>query len=270
MSIKNLDALEKFITLPEGKKLSDLISDEEEHEVSINEKLKIFDTEEDFNTLIENKKKEFETAGREKLLKSMRDNAELKYEGVKDPNKFTEALIAKIKTETLESAKIEPDKKIQELESDLSGLRGQITKKDEEITGLNDTIKQTGTASSISELIRSALPEKTLIPKEEVVQLVGGKVDLRFEDGKALLFENGEVVKDNLANPVNPLDRLKELSAPYAVAVSGGTGGGDEGGGNKSSYDSFAKEMKAKGVNEGSEEFQKEVIKRTEAGTLTI
>ncbi len=270
MAIKNLDVLEKFIKLPEGKKISDLIADEKEHELELNTDLKVFDSQEDYNTLMENKKKEFETSGREKLLKSMRDESELSYEGVKDPKKYTEALTAKVTAAALEGAKVEPNKKIEELETSLTGLRGTITKQEEKITGLNSSIAKSETASSIDKLISGTLPVKTLIPKDEVVYLIGKKVDLRIEEGKMLLFQNGVVVKDHLENPVDPTEHLKELAAVYAVAPSGGNGGGDEGGGSKSNYASFVKEMTANGINEGGEAFQKEAMKREEAGTLVM
>ena len=99
MAIENRDALEKFVILPDGKKLSDLLASEEKHEIKLNDTLKIFE-EDSYKTLIDNHISEAETAGKEKLLKEMRDASELKYEGVKDPKKFVEALTSKVKTNT--------------------------------------------------------------------------------------------------------------------------------------------------------------------------
>ena len=112
MGIENLNDLERFVQLEEGQTLADLINSEEK--VTLNLKEGNFYTPEEKETLIGNYKKDFETAGREKLLKKLRDENELSYEGVKDPAKLIEALTAKIKAQTVEEYG-EPNKKIESL-----------------------------------------------------------------------------------------------------------------------------------------------------------
>ncbi len=270
MAIENIDALEKFVTLPEGKKLSDLLESEEKHEIKLNDTLKIFG-EDEHKTLIDNHRGEAETAGKEKLLKEMRDASELQYDGVKDPKKFVEALTSKIKTSTLEEAKIVPDKKIEELNGDLEKLRTQLGDKDTKLGEWENKWNSSQQDSKIDSFIMQSIPDKTNISKNEILTLArNADFKLKFDGEKPTIEKNGEVVKNDLREPVDALEYLKGFTSKFAIKPEGGTGGGDDTTAGSGSYDKFVKEMKDDGKNEGGEEFTRELRKRITDGTVKM
>lgn len=270
MAIENIDVLEKFVTLPDGKKLSDLLGSDEKHEIKLNETLKVFE-EEEHKTLIDNHRGEAEIAGKEKLLKEMRDASELKYDGVKDPKNFVTALTTKVKENTLEEAKIVPDKKIEELNVDLEKLRTQLGEKDNKLGEWENKWNDSQQDNKIDSFIMQAIPEKTNISKNEILTLAKNTdFKLKFDGEKPTIEKNGEVVKNDLREPVDALEYLKEFTSKFAIKPEGGKGGGDDtttGGG---SYEKFVKEMKDDGKNEGSEAFTRELQKRIADQTVKM
>lgn len=271
MPVTNLEELlSKVVKVPEGQTLSDLINSDEEIKLNQNEDVKIYNSD-DFNTLISNQKKEAETAGREKVLKEMKEELALDYEGRKDPKNFINALTTKIKTETLEEAKVEPSKKIEGLTKDLDSLRTQLAEKENEITSLSGNITKIQTQSLRNELISKALPEKTVIDKSDVQTLITNSVDLRFEDNKPVIYKDGEMLKDDLRNPVDALEHLKGITQKYAVQSEPGGGGGDEpGGGGNGTLEAFDKRMESKGLSPGGAEYMKELGEAQSRGEIKL
>jgi predicted RNase H-like nuclease (RuvC/YqgF family) len=198
MAIENLNDLERFVQLEEGQTLADLINSEDK--VTINLKEGSFYTNEEKETLIGNYKKDFETSGREKLLKKLRDENELSYEGVKDPAKLIEALTSKIKAQTVEEYG-EPNKKIESLNGDLNSLRSQLEQKDAAYNDLMNTINKERENLKIDSVISANIPSNTMIPKEDLMLLFKSKHELSLDDaGNLLVLKNGEVLKDELRN----------------------------------------------------------------------
>lgn len=267
MPITNLEELGRFLDLEEGQKLTDLLKSEDEVEIKIKQG-EFFD-EEKKETLIVNHRKEAETAGREKLLKELRDSNGLTYEGVKHPEKLIEAITEKVRVSTLEEANLEPNKKIDSLTSDLNSLRGQLEEKDNMLTDLNNKIKLEQQNMKIEQSIIKSLPESTILPKDDLVLLFKNKHELTLdENGNILTMKNGEVVKDELRNPVSIDKIVSEFSSNYIKTPDGGSGQSRSSGTSSGDMDSFIEEMKSKEIALNSEEFNVEMMRRIDAGTL--
>jgi hypothetical protein len=269
MAIKNLDELGKYLNLEEGQKLSDLINSEDDVEVTLKEG--DFYTSEQKESLIGNHRKEAETAGREKLLKELRDSNGLDYEGVKHPENFVNALQEKVKAEAIAEAKIEPSKKIDGLNNDLSQLRNQLQEKEGVINELNTKMKTERDSIKIEQAIFNSLPEKTSLPKDDLALLFRSKHDLRVgENGNIEILKGGEVLKDDMRNPIEVSKVVQEFSSSYIATPIGGSGNDNpppSGGGD---LESFTNEMKEKGVGINSEAFNKEMQIRIANGTLNM
>lgn len=124
------------------------------------------------------------------------------------------------------------------------------------------------------EIIMGAIPDNTILPKEDIFTLVSSKFNIENRDGKTVLLnENGEVVKNSVLDPVDPKDAVKSFfdteGTKYLSGASGGRSDKDSGSGSgKQSMDDFLKESIEKGWS--AEERFKEIEARSKAGTLDV
>jgi hypothetical protein len=223
--------------------------------------------------LADDEYKKGKTAGSEMLIKEAREKYELDFEG-KTIENFADAFKTKIEKDS----KIEPSKKIQELEADKAKLQGNLNTLQGEFETFKTTITEKETRSKKDNAILSQLPDNLIVDKDIALLTLKQKagLDIDFnEDGKKVITVNGAIQKDETT--LSPIeiskdyltDKLKSLG--LVKQKEGGSGGGDEpGGGAAGSYDKFVKEMAANGKAEGSEEFNIEMNKRIANKTLTF
>jgi len=216
--------------------------------------------------------KKGKVAGEEMAVKAVRDEYGLDFEG-KTVKNFAEAF----KTKVLTEAKVEPSKKIQELEDDKMKLQKNLAEKTQEFEAFKTDVTTRETRSRKDSFLTGLLPEAGLRVSKKVTLLAlkDAGIDVDFGDnGTPTITVNGQVQKDEKTlDPVKPGDfinaRLSTLD--LLASASGGTGGGDEGGGAASGgYDAFVKEMEKAGKSEGSQAFNEEMSKRISAGTLKM
>lgn len=175
----------------------------------------------------------------------------------------------------LESAKIEPNKKVEELTKDLSTLQGTIknlTTEKESVMNEFNTYKKTQTINST---ISNLIPENTILPKSDMMTLISTKIKVDVDDNGRVygVGSDGQPIKDSTTLEPLPIDKVVgnffSENANYLKGSSGGAGGSDSGaGGGKQSVDEFIKEMKDKGITPNSEPFVKEMNERIKVGTL--
>lgn len=234
----------------------------------------------DFDTYTENIKKEEYNATKTKALeiamKNIRDefgfNGE-EIEGYKDVKTFTTKIKEKIVTE----AKIDPSKKVEELQKDLKQVRENLRLKDEEFNKFKQTVNQKETRAKKDIILSGLIPKEGLKVNSDITLLAlknkGLDVNIT-ESGKHEFTYNGEVIKNtSTLEPTDGkefvLNKLKELE--LFVKQEGGNGGGDEAGSEKAgSYEAFVKEMKAKDIEQGSSAFSEEMAKRIKDKTLVM
>jgi hypothetical protein len=229
-----------------------------------------FDT---FKTNLANEEyKKGRTAGEEMPIKAAREELGLEFEG-----KTMNNLLDAFKEKVISDAKIEPTKKIQELETEKKTLQDNFTNLQGEYDTFKTTVTEKENKFKKDNAILSYMPENMLVDKDIALTVLRQKagLDISFdESGKKLLTINGEVKKDELLNPVElSQDHITEHLKTFGLLPKkeGGNGGTDEpGGGNASSYDKFVKEMETAGSPQGSEKFQLEMNKRIKEGSLKI
>ena len=202
----------------------------------------VYMSEEDKATMIGNYKEDFETAGREKVLKELRDNAGLEYEGVKDPNNFISNLSAKVKADALKEASIEPDKKVESLNKDLDILRQQNQEYQNKFTQLENDYQLKESRRKQDSSILGFMPEKTTLPKDDLLTLFNVKYEVETTENGTVIKKGGEVLKDELRNPLSLDKVVSDFSASYIGKPDGGAAKPDDVGNAKAgSYEAFEK-----------------------------
>jgi hypothetical protein len=228
---------------------------------------------ETYKTNISNEEyKKGKTAGVEMTIKDAREKYALDFEG-KSFDNFAEAFKNKILTE----AKVEPSKKIQELEADKNKLLQNYQNLEGEFNTFKTGIQEKEVKQKKDNTILSFIPKEGLKVGSDIalMALRSRGVDVAFDEGgNAIPTINGEPVKDQKTlQPVALNSFISEQITGLGLLEkpAGGTGGGDEpGGGKATDYEKFVKEMEANGIDRGSEKFNQEMNKRLSDKTLRI
>lgn len=208
---ENLKALAKLAGV-DSETLEQAIKAEDEKAVEIVEPFKVFKTKEDFDKLENNFEEEArqsylqgKDAGREIFIKEYKNKLDLNFEG-KDPEKFVEAL----QTKAVEEAGKNPDKRVKELEEDLSKLRKTEEQKEARIKEL----EQEKEGIVVTSKIKSSLPENLIEGLDREDALVILKNNLTFtkdENGKPIVKKGEQVLKNDLREPLSYEDAINNF-----------------------------------------------------------
>ncbi len=223
--------------------LSTALKDEKEVDVTIDEKLTVL-SEDEVNTLGKNKYKEGKQAGVEMEIKEAKEKLGLDFNG-----KTIDGLMEAHKKLVLADAKIEPEKKVSELQEKVTTLQAtvkdyetKIADKDKEVTGVK-----------VNGEIAKHIPANALFGQDKIIGLMKmDGYDFQMVEGKVVPFKDGKAVQDNLANNVMAKDVIASYVKENKLVPEeqqGGRGGKDE----KGHGNVFTKlsEVKAKFVSEG-------------------
>lgn len=207
--------------------------------------------DETFKTnLLDNAKKEQLKAGMEIQIKNLKKATGLEYDG-KKPEDFIE----KYKNQILEEAKIEPNKKISELETSNSNLRKQLTEKDTKISDLESSFAQRELKLKAQSYIPT-LAESVGLSQSEAVGLFFNSHEVK--DGQ--VYRNNELLKDKLEKPITLETAVANFVAErkwtekQPSGRGGGAGGGTGGQGDKLTLNDYEEALKEKGLSPGSVE----------------
>lgn len=213
-------------------------------------------------------------AGAEMVIKEGREAFGLEFEG-KTIQNFGEALKSKALTE----AKIEPDKRIKELEGDVETLRGNLKTVQGTFDSYKEQVIAEKTRGKKDTFLLGLIPDQGLRVSKSItlsaLKTEGG-IDIDYtEEGTPFVTVNGVAQKnDTDLTYTNPKIFIGEKITEMGLIdkPGGGGGGGDDtgGGGTPGSYDAFVKEMLGKDIHEGSLEFSEEMNKRINDKTLTM
>lgn len=254
----------------------------EKGELVINSDNHVIKTKTDYDKYIENVTGERYKAGKEKAEKDA-VNSVLNELGIEltDEKKTVKNLVSVYGEKIKSDAKIEPNKKIQELEqraNDAINLSKQWEAKYNDVNSqLNGTLK----SYKIDELIMSSFPKtesgeniKTKIPVSDIVLLFKNKYKVDYDDsGKEYVEHEGTKLtnKENLDNLLVK-DVLNEFTKGYIdLNSAGGSGSGDNtGSGKPGTLDAFNKEMEGKQIRLSSPDYNREMQKRIKDGTLKV
>lgn len=263
--IENIGEIEKSLGVEEGK-LSEMLSSEEKHSVDLSGRMIL--PKEDYDLRITNIQSESEKKGEELLLKRLKEDNGLDYEGRKDPNNFVTALKAKIEAES----KIEPEKRYSDLKSDFEKLQGLKETAELNFTSLQENVIKEKNDFKINSSLIKEIPDNTIIDPKKIVTLLKTEHNFNISDNGIEIIKDGKVLKnESTFAPLTASEFMKDAIKPYLKAVDGGAGGRDNPENFKSgSMEAFDKEMVAKDINIGSEAYSQEMFKRVKDKTLTI
>lgn len=264
MAIENIEQLEKSIGLESGK-LAEMISSEENHTIAMDDY--VIKSKSDYDSYIENVKKEHGKATLEIAIKNKRKDLGLEFEGKTLDN------LLKFYGEKVEAdAKIDPNKKYDTLKTDFEKVQGNLAEWETKYNNLESTYKQKETARTIDASILKEIPENTILPKEDVLALIKAKTQFNIGEEGLEIIKNGEIQKSESSRNLTTMNEyMKTFITPYLKEVDGGAGGGDSSGGAKEgSFELFEKQMEAKGINSGSEAYSIALTEGIKKGTIKM
>lgn len=227
---ETIQSIAKALKL-EPQDLEAKIKSEGEEEVALPE-LKVF-TPEEFETRVKNEKSDSyndgKQAGVEMLVKEKKKELGYDFEG-KDFDSLLNYHTEKLKKETGK-----PNERVTELENDIANLNKKhqeaLQAKDQELGKYKTDFNK----QLITNKLLSVIPKETTIPKEDVITLFNANYQTEIgEDGKILVKQNGQTVKDDTtASPLELNDVFTNfVTERNYVKKQPGRGGDNEFGNN--------------------------------------
>lgn len=222
--------------------LANAISDEQEVKLEFPQGR--FLTKEQEETLLDNHGKQRYDAGKSKALKDA-------YDG-----KSKEEFLNEFKSSILEDAKIEPNKKLSEKEQALKALQDKYENDRKEWESKYGTLESQlngiKTANDISKHLPDELPKG--LTREDATMIVNNIFE--FKDGQT--YKNGEILRDDLQNPI-PMDKaIASFVEERGWNVQAPKGRGPQKpnfkGSDPKNYDEFVQVCESKGISPGSVE----------------
>jgi hypothetical protein len=211
-------------------------------------------------TFLTNFKTTHERAGAEIAVKDARSKLGLDFEG-----KTIDNLLKSYEAKVLTDAKIEPEKKVQELTKDIQTLQGTISNLTGEKENLSKEFGSFKRESRVSNIIMSAMPTNIAIPKEDMALIIKSKLSFDTDENDRIVVKNslGEILKDAQLTPLEPKTVINSFfaeNAGYIKNAGGGAGGIDSnGGGGKMTIDKFIEEKAKAGISHTDPKFMDEL-----------
>jgi len=264
MAIDNLEQLEQSIGLESGK-LAEMISSEETHTIAMDDY--VIKPKSDYDSYIENVKKEHGKATLEIAIKNKRKDLGLEFEGKTLDN------LLKFYGEKVEAdAKIDPNKKYDTLKSDFEKVQGNVAEWEQKYSDLEKTYKQKDSMRTIETSIMKEIPDNTILPKEDILALIKSRTQFNIGEEGLEIIKNGEVQKNESTRNLTTMNEyMKSFITPYLKEVDGGAGGRDSSGNAKEgSFEMFEKQMEAKGISVGSEAYSLALTEGIKKGTIKM
>jgi len=224
--------VQKFLTDTLGMDLEALkkaVASDEEVEIAYKSGILMDDTA--LSALKETVKKEGynegKVAGVEIEAKRIKEKFGIEIEG-----KNFEHILSQHEKQILANAKIEPAKKVTELETSLQNLQKQyqtdIELKQKEIADLSGTVGSLKINNELSKYI----PEKlTGVNKNQFMALAKMEYQFGFENDGLIAKKGETVIKDKLEKPLPVSDVLTDFAVKNGWMSVEGRGGGDDVGG---------------------------------------
>lgn len=236
-------------------------------------------TEEEETTFVENTKGLGKVDGIEMGRKNVFKALGIEPEGAhKGDDKAAAALNAWAQgkvTTALTDAKIEPDKKVTELNEQIETLKGTITTTEGERDEALSTHIAFKRGITRDKSIVNNMPDNLKHSKEDMLLIFNNKKKTGFNDSGVLVGfdESGNVMKSSTTGDPLPIKDVVSTffnnNTQYIKENGGGAGGGDsKGNEGKQTFVEFAAEMRTKNVEMNSVAWNEEVATRQKNGTL--
>lgn len=174
------------------------IADEKEVDLKIDAKLQTFD-ETELQTVKSNSYKEGKKAGVEMEVDELKKELGYDFQG-----KTIKGLIDFNKKKVLEDAKIEPEKKVTELQEKLTTVQNSYKQLETKLAEKDNEVATTKTKSEVFKHIPSFGDEGPAFDQEDVYNMMRTKgFEFKIEEGKVVAYKDGKQVQDKLSNPTD-------------------------------------------------------------------
>jgi hypothetical protein len=225
--IKNIDELAKFVK-GGAEVLQKALNEKDEITIEFVDGRFVTDTDLDEvkKKVFADGKKEGQTIGYDFAMKDLKKDFGIDIEG-----KDRETIVKTINDTILSKAKIEPNKKITELETSLSNLQKQyetdLTLKTKEIETYKNNLK---TVSIVSELQKNT-PEIKGLNVNQFMTLARSEFEFDFDENNSLIAKKaGQPIKDKMERPIPVKDILTDFATQNGWFGSPGRGGNNQNG----------------------------------------
>jgi hypothetical protein len=264
MAVENIEQIEQSFGLEKGK-LAEMMASEETHKIDIDNF--VIKPKSDYDALINNLKKESGTAAVEIAIKNARNELGLDFQG-KTMENLLKAYGEKVETD----AKIDPNKKYDSLKTDFEKLQGNLTEWQSKYTNLESTYKQKEQQATINNTLLKEIPDNTILGKEDILAILKARYQFNIGEDGFEIVKDGQVQKNQAnMNLLSPGEFMKDFITPYLKPIEGGAAGKDSTGtGKETSLELFDKQMEAKGINVGSEQYNEFMSIAMKNGTLKL
>jgi len=172
---------------------------------------------------------EGKTAGVEMGVKELKNELGLEFDG-----KDIKSLVNAVQTKTLADAKVEPNKKVEELNMVVANLQKTIAEKETEKSTILNQLQTT----TLNTKILGLLPQNrsSVLNDDEYMTLVKKVYEFAEEEGKLVVKKDGNIVRN--ATTQSPLEPKEVLDSFFTERKfieqkqgnQGGQGGGNSGG----------------------------------------
>lgn len=221
-TITRLAALAKI----KADDLLNAIKGESENELVIDERLTVF-SEDELTTLKNNEYKSGKDKGVEMSVKDAKEKHGFDFQG-----KTIEGLLEAAQKKALADAKVEPEKKVAELNEKISTLQNTVKKYEDDLTAKDNEVSSVKINGELYKHIPSLGDKGPALGADDVIQLMRSNgYDFKLENGKVVPYKDGKQVQDKVANPREAKDIINEFMKDKKlvseVAVPAGRGGVD-------------------------------------------
>lgn len=250
-------------------------------EISIKDTPFVIRTKEEDFTFQKNLKDDSFKIGAEIGRKELFKKLGIEKEGVHKSDELSATTLTEwadeIAAKKLEEAKIEPNRKVDEIKKDLNTLKATIQEKENTLKSVQNDFSTFKKTSTLNAFLDNAMPKNLAYSKEDMKLIISNrqKFDLDENGNIFALGNDGQPIKNQTTlEPLKGkevLDNFFNENPQYLKAASGGSGGSDSYGSYEpNSLKAFEKEMEAAGVNSNSEKFNLELNNRIKNGTIKI
>lgn len=224
--IKNIDELAKFVK-GGADVLQKALESKEEISIELNEGSFVSNEElETLKTTVRaDGKKEGHSIGYDFAIKDFKSEFGIEIEG-----KDRKVIASEIQKKIINDAKIEPNKKIEELSTSLSNLQKQyetdLLAKDNEVKQYQSKVKDI----KISTDLQMSMPEGlNIIKPDQFALLARSNYDFDYdESGQLVAKKGGNILKDKLEKPLPVREILTDFATQNNWLNVSGRGGGNQ------------------------------------------
>lgn len=186
-------------------------------------------TQADYDAFGANRFNEGKTAMSEIVTKDFKvKHPEVQFTG-KNLENWIEAFADHRASEKLKEAKINPDERVKALEDDKKTLQTKLTEAEGKVAQTTKDFEQRMFQVEIRNQIISLIPDNTVIPKEDLVDLFLNRHRVAKEENGISVYKGSELLRDKQLNLLPLKDVVTQFTENYVKKT--GMGGGNAGGG---------------------------------------